>query len=194
MAKKQYSINNEVIERARKAVTAAHIDDYQKQGAICLRQLLTEEEITLLKEGIEFNLKNLSERSKVASGKDDPGYFVEDFCNWQNIEQYEQFVFTSPLAVVTGLLTGSKQIRFYHDHLLVKEAHTKQHTPWHQDQPYYNIDGRQNCSFWIAVDPVAKKHSLEFVAGSHLGPWLMPRSFLDNQAKVVSRRQFDRVA
>ena len=137
----------------------------------------------MLQEGIEINLKNLSRRSKVASAKDDPGYFVEDFCNWQAIEQYVKFVFTSPLAVVAGLLTNSQTVRFYHDHLLVKEAHTRQHTPWHQDQPYYNIDGRQNCSFWIAVDPVAKKHSLEFVAGSHLGPWRMPRSFLDNQAK-----------
>jgi ectoine hydroxylase-related dioxygenase (phytanoyl-CoA dioxygenase family) len=178
-----YSINPAVIDRAKQAVSASDIDAYQRDGAICLKQLLTKDEIALLSEGIEINLKSLSERAKVASGKDDPGYFVEDFCNWQTIEQYEQLIFSSPLAVVAGLLTDSKVVRFYHDHLLVKEAHTKQRTPWHQDQPYYNIDGRQNCSFWIAVDPVVKKHSLEFVAGSHLGPWLMPRSFLDNQAK-----------
>jgi len=41
----------------------------------------------------------------------------------------------------------------------------------------------QNCSMWIAVDPVARESTLEFVAGSHKGPWLMPRSFKDNQAK-----------
>jgi ectoine hydroxylase-related dioxygenase (phytanoyl-CoA dioxygenase family) len=183
MPDQNYSISKEAVDRARKAVTAEVIDAYQKNGAICLKQFLTREEVALIAEGIEINLKSLSERAKVASGQDDPGYFVEDFCNWQAIEQYENFVFTSPLAAVAGLLTDSSCVRFYHDHLLVKEAHTKQHTPWHQDQPYYNIDGRQNCSFWIPVDPVAKEHSLEFVAGSHLGPWLMPRSFLDNQAK-----------
>jgi len=41
----------------------------------------------------------------------------------------------------------------------------------------------QNCSFWIPVDPVAREATLEFVAGSQRGPWLMPRSFMDAQAK-----------
>ena len=67
--------------------------------------------------------------------------------------------------------------------MLTKEAGTRQRTQWHQDQPYYNIEGRMNCSFWIPVDPVTRPSTLEFVAGSHLGPWLVPRSFLNDQAK-----------
>jgi len=78
---------------------------------------------------------------------------------------------------------GSTSARLYHDHMLVKEPGTRQPTPWHQDQPYYNIEGRMNCSLWIPVDPVARRSTLEFVEGSHLGPWLMPRTFMDNQAK-----------
>ena len=35
---------------------------------------------------------------------------------------------------------------------------------------------------WFPVDPVARDSSLEFVAGSHRGPWYMPRSFLDGEA------------
>ena len=48
-------------------------------------------------------------------------------------------------------------------------AGTRQPTPWHQDQPYYNVDGTQNVSFWIPVDPVSRASTLEFVAGSHRG-------------------------
>jgi len=77
----------------------------------------------------------------------------------------------------------SAAARLYHDHMLTKEPGTRQPTPWHQDQPYYNIEGRQNVSFWIPVDPVNRESTLEFVAGSHLGPWLMPRSFMEHQAK-----------
>ena len=33
------------------------------------------------------------------------------------------------------------------------------------------------------MDPVRRESTLEFVAGSHRGPWLMPRSFMDAQAK-----------
>jgi ectoine hydroxylase-related dioxygenase (phytanoyl-CoA dioxygenase family) len=78
---------------------------------------------------------------------------------------------------------ASNTVRLYHDHLLVKEPGTRQRTPWHQDQPYYNIEGLQNISMWIPVDPVPRAATLEFVAGSHKGPWLMPRTFMDHQAK-----------
>jgi ectoine hydroxylase-related dioxygenase (phytanoyl-CoA dioxygenase family) len=67
--------------------------------------------------------------------------------------------------------------------MLTKESGTRQRTPWHQDQPYYNIEGQQNVSFWIPVDPVSREATLEFVAGSHAGPWLMPRSFMTAEAK-----------
>ena len=74
-------------------------------------------------------------------------------------------------------------MRLYHDHMLVKKSGTMQRTPWHQDQPYYNIEGRQNVSFWIPVDPVPHEWTLEFVAGSHLGNWYLPRTFLKKEAK-----------
>ncbi|MDH4872715.1 phytanoyl-CoA dioxygenase family protein [Pseudomonas sp. BN515] len=161
----------------------ALIEDFQRDGAVCVRQLFTAEEVALLERGIERNLATPSERAKVASSPDDPGWFFEDFCNWRDIEEYRRFIFESRVGSVAAQLMGGGGARLYHDHLLVKEPNTRQRTPWHQDQPYYNVDGKQNCSMWMPVDPVARESTLEFVAGSHLGPWLMPRSFLDNQAK-----------
>jgi ectoine hydroxylase-related dioxygenase (phytanoyl-CoA dioxygenase family) len=78
---------------------------------------------------------------------------------------------------------GSRHVRLFHDHVLVKEPGTRQATPWHQDQPYYNVEGSQNCSMWMPVDPVDRESTVEFVAGSHRGPWLMPRRFMDREAK-----------
>ena len=66
--------------------------------------------------------------------------------------------------------------------MLVKEPGTRQRTPWHQDQPYYNVDGHQNASMWFPVDPVPRRSTLEFIAGTHRGPWYMPRTFLDDRA------------
>jgi ectoine hydroxylase-related dioxygenase (phytanoyl-CoA dioxygenase family) len=166
-----------------RTVTAAQVDAFQADGAVHIRHLFTADEIALLRRGIDANLVAPSPRAKVASRADDPGKFIEDFCNWQQNEFYRRFIFETPLAEVAAALMRSRVARLYHDHMLTKEPATRQKTPWHQDQPYYNIDGRQNCSFWIAVDPVARESTLEFVAGSHLGPWLMPRSFMDAQAK-----------
>ncbi|OGT60941.1 MAG: phytanoyl-CoA dioxygenase [Gammaproteobacteria bacterium RIFCSPHIGHO2_12_FULL_45_12] len=176
-------LSQKIIQRVKSAVTPTHIASYEKDGAVCIRQVLTSSEMGLLRDGIELNLQSLSHRAKIASKSDDPGRFIEDFCNWQINPYYKRFIFESPLSMIAGELMKSNTSRLYHDHMLVKEPGTRQRTPWHQDQPYYNIEGMQNCSFWIAVDPVSRSSTLEFVAGSHLGSWLMPRSFMDNQAK-----------
>ncbi|MCB5364156.1 phytanoyl-CoA dioxygenase family protein [Pusillimonas sp. CC-YST705] len=176
-------MNLSIEARIREVVTPEQIEAFQRDGAICLKGLLNADEIALLKSGIDRNLEHPSPRGKVASPANDPGSFFQDFCNWQENEAYERFIFESPVGQTAGLLMGCETARLYHDHLLVKEPKTQQRTPWHQDQPYYNVEGRQNCSMWISVDPVARASTLEFVAGSHLGPWLMPRSFKENQAK-----------
>ncbi|HEV7984857.1 MAG TPA: phytanoyl-CoA dioxygenase family protein [Steroidobacteraceae bacterium] len=164
-------------------VSAAETEAFQRDGAVCLRSRLDADQIELLRAGIERNLASLSARAKVASAANDPGRFVEDFCTWQQNDFYRRFIFESDLAESAAQLMNSRTVRLYHDHMLTKEPGTQQKTPWHQDQPYYNIEGRQNVSMWIPVDPVSRASTLEFIAGSHLGPWLMPRTFLDSQAK-----------
>ena len=159
------------------------IEDFRRDGAVRVRGAFTPDEVALVERGIERNLAEPSERALVASRDDDAGRFVEDFCNWQRIPEYEQFIRDSRAAAVAGQLMGTRQVRLYHDHMLVKEPGTRQRTPWHQDQPYYNIAGAQTCSLWMPVDPVSRESTLEFVAGSHDGPWLMPRTFMDSQAR-----------
>ena len=159
------------------------IDDFRRDGAVCVRGAFDPDLVATVERGIERNLADPSERALVASPDTDSGRFVEDFCNWSRIPEYERFIRESAAAEIAGRLMGANEVRLFHDHMLVKEPGTRQPTPWHQDQPYYNIDGRQTCSLWMPVDPVSRSATLEFVAGSHLGPWLMPRTFMDNQAK-----------
>jgi ectoine hydroxylase-related dioxygenase (phytanoyl-CoA dioxygenase family) len=113
---------------------------------------------------------------------DDPGSFFEDFRRWQDVPGIEELALRSRLPQLTAALMATDEVRFYHDHVLVKESRTRQRTPWHQDQPYYNVDGH-GVSAWIPVDPVEAAGCLELVAGTHDGPWLMPRTFLDGKAK-----------
>jgi ectoine hydroxylase-related dioxygenase (phytanoyl-CoA dioxygenase family) len=156
---------------------------FQRDGAVCLRGLLGPAEVAQLRRGIDHNLAHPSPRAIVASKPCDPGRFVEDFCNWQDNADYRAVIFDSALKHAAAALMGSTTVRLYHDHMLTKEPGTRAPTPWHQDQPYYNVAGRQNVSFWIPVDPVRRHSTLEFVAASHAGPWLMPRSFMNKEAK-----------
>ncbi len=159
------------------------VEAYARDGAVCVRGLVSAEDLAVLAAGIDQNAAHPSPRAKVASSPDDPGWFFEDFCNWQDIDAYRHLIWQTRIAEVAAQLMQSQEVRLYHDHTLIKSAGTRQPTPWHQDQPYYNIEGRQNISMWLPVDPVPRAATLEFVAGSHRGPWLMPRSFLDQQAK-----------
>jgi hypothetical protein len=159
------------------------VKDFERDGAVVLRGVLTTMQLMQLEFGIEENLANLSPLAIVASEPDDPGHFLEDFCTWQSNPHYEHILRETALPWIARELMQSSSVRLYHDHLLVKEPGTRQPTPWHQDQPYYNVSGRQNVSFWIPVDPVPLSSSLRFIAGSHDGTWYMPRTFRDAQAK-----------
>ena len=156
--------------------------DFQRDGAVCVRHAVDAEHIALAADAIDAVLADPSPLAKRASADDD-GAFVEDFCNWDRLPVIERFIRTSGVAAIAAELMGSDTVRLYHDHVLVKEPGTRQRTPWHQDLPYYNIDGRQGVSMWLPVDPVPRASTLELVAGSHEGEWYLPRSFLDDQAK-----------
>jgi ectoine hydroxylase-related dioxygenase (phytanoyl-CoA dioxygenase family) len=159
------------------------ISNFQRDGAVVLRGVLSTMQLMQLELGVEENLASLSPLAITASESDDPGRFVEDFCTWQSNDHYEQILKASALPWIARDLMQSQTVRLYHDHLLVKESGTRAITPWHQDQPYYNVSGRQNVSFWIPVDPVPQESTLRLIAGSHEGAWYMPRTFRQLQAK-----------
>jgi ectoine hydroxylase-related dioxygenase (phytanoyl-CoA dioxygenase family) len=90
--------------------------------------------------------------------------------------------------------TGTRSVRLHHDHLLVKDPDTTIRTPWHQDQPFYDIDGSDTVSLWIPLDPVPRESTLEFVAGSHAaGTWYMPRGFFDDRPMVFEEGTLEEV-
>jgi ectoine hydroxylase-related dioxygenase (phytanoyl-CoA dioxygenase family) len=159
--------------RADDEVVAA----FARDGVACLRSVLDPGEVAAAAVAIDAVQARPGPLAQVASAAGDPGAFTEDFCRWREIPQIEQLARYSRVPALAAALMATPRVRFYHDHVLVKEGRTRQRTPWHQDQPYYNVDGR-GVSAWIAVDPVPADECLELVAGSHRGPWLMPRTFL----------------
>ena len=161
--------------------TAVLTNDFARDGAVCAREVVPAELLQRVAAAIDANLATPSDLAQVASSSEDPGRFVEDFCNWHRFPAYLELA--EAMAPLARTLMGSRTVRLYHDHLLVKEAGTQQATPWHQDQPYYDVEGRQVISMWLPVDPVPRESTLEFVAGTHLGPWLMPRTFMQRESK-----------
>jgi ectoine hydroxylase-related dioxygenase (phytanoyl-CoA dioxygenase family) len=159
----------------------SEIQKFQSDGAVVLRGVFSDW-IERLREGFEQNLANPSPFA--IENVEDPsrGRFFEDYCNWQRIPAFTDFVLHSPAAAIAGDMMRSRQVQIFHDHILVKEPGTNKPTPWHQDLPYYCVDGLQTASYWIPLDPVTEQNSLSVVLGSHR--WakpVRPKSWASNQ-------------
>ena len=175
-------------------VTAAQRTAYADDGVVVLRGLLDERWLELLATAVERNLAEPGEHAQRYTPEGQPGQYFGDYCNWDRIDGFRQVAFDSGLAGVARQLMGSDTSRFFHEHVLVKEPGTREVTPWHHDQPYYCVDGDQNVSFWIPLDPVPASCGVRFVAGSHRwGRWFVPRRFVDHVPYSGADDRFDLV-
>lgn len=149
-------------------LTQEDIETYQRDGVVLVKGLFREyvEEIA---RGIERNMEEPGPYAAENLKDGDKGRFFDDYCNWERIPEFANVVRNSAAAEVAADLMGSERVQMFHDHVLVKEPGTSKPTPWHQDGPYYFVDGEQNVSFWSPMDPVTDA-TLRCVAGSHRWP------------------------
>lgn len=156
--------------------TAAAAAAYQRDGAVCIRGALRGW-VDAVASGIARNLASPGPHFESLPLGATSARFVNDYCNWRRIPEYESFVRESPAKALARAVMASERSIFYHEHVLVKEPLAASPTPWHHDQPYYPIDGDQLLSLWFPVDPVPLDATLLFVRGSHRHGYYAPRKF-----------------
>jgi len=146
-------------------VSQDDIDTFRRDGVVVIRGLFADH-VQTLRDGVT---RNMAEPGPFASNNDkagETGRFFDDYCNWGRIPEFAQVIRASPAAQVAADLMQSQTTQLFHDHVLVKEPGTSMATPWHQDAPYYFVEGRQTVSFWSPLDRVSNA-TLRCVAGSH---------------------------
>lgn len=159
-------------------LTDAQIAAYSEDGALCLRQVFTPEEVETLRAGVDEAMQNPGPYARNFAGDDGDAFFADVFV-WTRVDRLGGVTLTSRLGGIAGRLMGAREVRFFFDHLLVKEPGAAEPTPWHQDSPYWPIAGSQCCSIWIAMDRVTRENGLvEYVRGTHAtGKEYAPKSF-----------------
>jgi len=156
-------------------ITEEHIETFSRDGLVCLRGVIAPEWIDALRTGVEQDLSEPGENVEVYTKPGDPGYFFNDFDLWTHIPGMKDFAVNGPCAGISATLMGSRWVNLFFDHLFVKEPGTKGKTHWHQDQPYFAVQGAKLCSNWIPLDPVTADNGFEFIPGSHKwGRWFAP--------------------
>lgn len=171
-------------------VTEADVEAYERDGAVVIRGLFRDW-VEQIRAGIE---RNMAEPGPYAAENLKPGEggrFFDDYCNWERIPEFRAVIEGSAAGAVAARLMRSETAQVFHDHVLVKEPGTSKPTPWHQDGPYYFVEGRQTISFWSPMDPV-REASLRCVAGSHLWEkpvlptkWLTEENFFPDTGEYI---------
>lgn len=146
-------------------VTQNMIDSYQADGVVLVKGLFADH-VDALREGVAANMAEPGPYASENKKAGETGRFFDDYCNWSRIPQFRAVIEASAAAEVAADLMQSQSVQMFHDHVLVKEPGTSMATPWHQDGPYYFVEGQQNVSFWSPLDAV-KHATLRCVAGSH---------------------------
>ncbi len=142
------------------------IADFQSEGVVVLRGVFRDW-VEALAGGVAQVMSRPSHLERTYRPKDGSAAFFQDYLNWTRIPAFRSFVFDSPAAQLAAQLMRSDEVRFFHDHILVKPPGNSTVTPWHHDQPYYCVAGNQTVSFWTPLDPISRAVTLECVAGSH---------------------------
>ena len=158
-------------------VNAATIDAFEQDGVVLLRDVFGPW-VGGARHAIEENKAKPSWRERTYRPDDGSAPFFQDYCVWSAFDGYRALVAASPMAEIAARLMRSKTARIFHDHILVKEPGNSVVTPWHQDQPYYLVEGERTVSFWVPLDPVPRERTIEYVATSHRwGKSFRPKRF-----------------
>ena len=160
---------------------AEDIKTFQHDGVVILRGAFSDW-VEPLRQGLQRNLDNPQGFAFPCESNPDgaPGRFFDSYCNWQLIPEYFDFVSQSTAASVAGQFMGGDSAQFFHEHAFLKAPGTQQATPWHQDLPYYCVDGRRTASIYISLDQADADVAVKFVKGSHRWNQLFyPRVFMD---------------
>jgi ectoine hydroxylase-related dioxygenase (phytanoyl-CoA dioxygenase family) len=150
-------------------ITPELIEQYRRDGVICVRNALHPEWLMLLEMGLERIMADPGQQKHLFY-QGEAGEFVETIRNFDVAPEIRRLIYDSPIADMIGKLIGSENIWLYSDEFFVKEGGTCERTPWHQDLPYWPLAGDQIASMWISLDPLPREDCLEYVAGSHRGP------------------------
>lgn len=160
------------------------IATYQRDGVVLLRGAFADW-VDSLRDGLQRNLDNPQQYAFPCESNPagEPGRFFDSYCNWQLIPEYFDFVSHSCAASMAGQFMNSGQAQFFHEHAFLKAPGTQRATPWHQDLPYYCVDGLQTASVYISLDQADAEVAVQFVKGSHRWNQLYyPRMFDDGSS------------
>ena len=149
-------------------VTTDQIKRFQADGVVFLEGFFPQEYIDSLTKGIQKNLEDPGPRKHVWNKESEGQYTLYDSDNWNRISEYKNVIQKSELKNIATKLLKTDKVNFFFESIFVRSKGVQFSTPWHQDEPYWSVEGHDTVSIWMPLVDVRKESALAFVPGSHL--------------------------
>ncbi len=157
------------------------IQEYRNNGHVLLRGVAASpQEVAPYRQAITGIMADFATGKRPLAERDTYGKAFLQLGNlWLKNDAVRRFVLARRFAKIAADLMDVDGVRLYHDQALYKEPGGG-HTPWHQDQQYWPLDGVQCVTLWMPlVDADAAMGTMRFASGSqHLG-YLGPQNISD---------------
>lgn len=148
-------------------ITDQEVETFWRDGAILMPGLFDLDWVELLQTATDRAMAHPGPLATGRTPEQRKSFYVE-LGLWSSHDEFRRFVFDSPAPEIARRVLRTEKLNLFFDQLFVKEPGAQNPTPWHQDQPYWPVHGRQVLSIWFAMDPVTlASGGLEYVRGSH---------------------------
>ena len=190
--------------------TEKDIDLYNRDGVVCLRNVINSDWLAFLATGVSDLAKEPGAMSQTITSAGSSLVYSTDLELAQHISKFDHFARCSPCAGIAGGVLQSEEINFLYDQYFCQQYRPDQNsskpnngtattttgqsstagiattntappsTPWHQDQPYWSVEGKQVVSLWIPLDATPPGFEVQFIQGSHQWQEHCPIKFASN--------------
>ena len=154
--------------------------EFERDGAVLVRGVVPSTTCDLLHEAIDRCREMPSEHYAVLST---PGRAPvdSDLFRWFDNAAIRDVLFRSALPRLASTLLGDDAVVLIEDQWFASAPGADTASPWHQDEPYYNIDGAF-VTLWLALDDAPAGAALAVVPESHRwGRTFAPVAFVAGQ-------------
>ena len=185
------------------SVPESAITQLEKDGVVCLRNVLDLDTVNALRDETDSAVANPSEHARFVSGEKGGKIFYYEFNLWRRHPIVRSVTFDSHIVDIAAKLMRSETVTLYYTNTFVKDPGTATKvTPWHEDGSYSRFVGNNVINMNISFDYMPSHTTLKFKQGSHkredpvsIGPTFVPgveyRDSMPNQVPMPSQSELE---
>lgn len=160
------------------AVSDQQITDFQRDGHLLLRGVVSPEEMAAYRPHIVDAVMNYDQEEEIieqiAAGRKNGWRFIHNL--WEKDHIISQFILARRFAKLAAELMAVDAVRLLRDESYFKDPGGGS-TPWHQDCDFFPLDTSQVISMWIALSDISLEMApLNFASGSHHDGYFVPEA------------------